>query len=101
MIPIAVSQRVDCHPDRGERRDALDQRWPHFLAACGLLPVVLPNRPELGVPLLDRTAPAGLLLTGGNDLAVMGGDAPERDETEAGWRTCCRGCPSPNATAWT
>jgi N5-(cytidine 5'-diphosphoramidyl)-L-glutamine hydrolase len=79
---IAVTQRVAALPDRGERRDCLDQAWSRFLAACGLLPVLLPNVPEVALQLCSAAGVAGLLLTGGNDLVAVGGDAPERDATE-------------------
>jgi gamma-glutamyl-gamma-aminobutyrate hydrolase PuuD len=80
---IAISQRVDILKDRNERRDALDQRWHDFLGACGFRALAMPNRDDAATDLLERLAPAGILLTGGNDLAVLGGDAPERDRTEA------------------
>ena len=82
MTLIAVSQRVDIHPERDERRDALDQSWPRFLEACGFVAVPVPNRPELARRLLHHAAIAGIVLTGGNDLVAYGGNAPERDETE-------------------
>lgn len=82
MRPVLVTQRVEEVRAYGERRDALDQRWPQFLAACGRLAVPVPNRSALAIGLADRVAPAGLLLTGGNDLMACGGNAPERDETE-------------------
>jgi hypothetical protein len=44
--------------------------------------VRLPNVTEGARELCDRTGIAGLVLTGGNDLAALGGDAPERDTTE-------------------
>lgn len=82
---IAVSQRVDVIAGRDERRDALDQLWTGFLDACGLLPVAMPNAasPVLAAAWLEAVVPAGILLTGGNDLAAYGGDAPERDAVEA------------------
>ena len=43
MKAVAVTQRVSVIPAYGERRDCLDQAWTKFLAACGLLPVVLPT----------------------------------------------------------
>ena len=88
MRRVAITQRVVVDPAHGERRDALDQRWIDFLAACGLLPVPMPNRPETALALAAANEVSGLLLTGGNDLADYGGDAPERDSTEAaliGW----------------
>lgn len=82
MKTIAITQRVAVIPQYGERRDCLDQAWARFIAACGLLPLALPNIPEVALSLFGNVDVAGLLLTGGNDLAALGGDAPERDATE-------------------
>lgn len=79
---IAVSQRVEVLTDRGERRDALDQRWHGFLAACGARALPVPNHAGAAADLLRRFTPAAVLLTGGNDLEALGGDAPERDAVE-------------------
>jgi N5-(cytidine 5'-diphosphoramidyl)-L-glutamine hydrolase len=79
---IAITQRVAVVPGYGERRDCLDQAWPRFLAACGLLPVIVPNIPELALALCAKDEVDGLVLTGGNDLVSLGGEAPERDATE-------------------
>jgi N5-(cytidine 5'-diphosphoramidyl)-L-glutamine hydrolase len=82
MKTVAITQRVSVIPEHGERRDCLDQAWPRFMAACGLLPLVLPNVTDVALALCDSAGVAGLVLTGGNDLAALGGDAPERDATE-------------------
>ncbi|HTW89095.1 MAG TPA: gamma-glutamyl-gamma-aminobutyrate hydrolase family protein [Candidatus Binataceae bacterium] len=82
MKAVAVTQRVSVVPAYGERRDCLDQAWTRFLAACGLLPVLLPNVIDAALALCEGAGIAGLVLTGGNDLAVLGGDAPERDDVE-------------------
>jgi len=82
MIRVGVTQRVAVIPSYGERRDCLDQNWSRFLAACGLAPVLLPNIPELSLLLCTEHRISGLILTGGNDLTSLGGDAPERDATE-------------------
>jgi len=82
MKTVAVTQRVSVVPAYGERRDCLDQAWTKFLAACGLLPLLLPNVVETALALCERADIAGLVLTGGNDLAALGGDAPERDAVE-------------------
>jgi N5-(cytidine 5'-diphosphoramidyl)-L-glutamine hydrolase len=79
---VAVTQRVAVLPERAERRDCLDQAWSRFLAACGLRPLLLPNVREVALELCTHSDLAGLLLTGGNDLAALGGDAPERDTVE-------------------
>ena len=64
------------------RRDCLDQAWTKFLAACELLPVLLPNVTDAALAIFETAGIAGLVLTGGNDLAALGGDAPERDDVE-------------------
>jgi N5-(cytidine 5'-diphosphoramidyl)-L-glutamine hydrolase len=82
MRLVALTQRVAQIADRAERRDCLDQAWPRFLSACGLRPLALPNLPEVALGMCAELDVAGVLLTGGNDLAELGGDAPERDATE-------------------
>ena len=82
MKAVAITQRVSVVPAYGERRDCLDQAWTKFLAACGLLPVLLPNVTEAALALCEGADIGGLVLTGGNDLAALGGDAPERDAVE-------------------
>jgi N5-(cytidine 5'-diphosphoramidyl)-L-glutamine hydrolase len=82
MKTVAVTQRVAVVAEYAERRDCLDQAWPRFLAACGLLPLPLPNLIEVALALCDNAGICGLVLTGGNDLATLGGEAPERDAVE-------------------
>jgi N5-(cytidine 5'-diphosphoramidyl)-L-glutamine hydrolase len=79
---IAVTQRVEVVPAYNERRDCLDQAWSKFLAECGVLAVPVPNVVEVALGLCEKANVSGLLLTGGNDLALLGGDAPERDAVE-------------------
>jgi gamma-glutamyl-gamma-aminobutyrate hydrolase PuuD len=87
MLPlVAVSQRVDLVlRDNGdpERRDALDQAWPRFLAAAGFRAVPMPNHAATALALFTSLPVRGLLLTGGNNLVAYDGDAPERDATES------------------
>lgn len=86
MKIVAVSQRVDLHPERRERRDALDQRVGWWLAQAGYCPLPVPNTLAGGpggadLPAwLAATGAAAVVLSGGNDL----GQAPERDATERG-----------------
>ena len=82
MKKVGITQRVSVIREYGERRDCLDQAWPRFLAACGLTPLALPNVIEVAMALCADADVTGLVLTGGNDLATLGGDAPERDATE-------------------
>lgn len=88
---VAVTQRVMVTAEHQERRDCLDQRWSAFLHACDLTPLVVPNDPAAALALVDAARPVGLVLTGGNDLAAYGGDAPERDATEQALVTWCAG----------
>jgi len=83
MTLLAVSQRVLPAGVSLERRDALDQAWIPFLLAAGLTPVPVPNVVAGAQKLLADLQPHGILLTGGNDLSAYGGDAPDRDDTEA------------------
>ncbi len=80
MKTVAVSQRVVVDSPHGTRRDCLDQVWPKFLLDCGLLPIPVPNSVDAALQICANVD--GIVLTGGNDLAAYGGDAPDRDETE-------------------
>lgn len=82
MKLVLLSQRVEVLTDRGERRDAVDQRLVAWLAQAGYLALPVPNQPELVDEYWLRFRPHAVLLSGGNDLASHGGDAPERDATE-------------------
>lgn len=82
MKLVAVTQRVTVEPRYHERRDSLDQAWSRFLAEVDLLPIPIPNCARVAKALADAVPIEGLLLTGGEDLAVYGGSTPERDDTE-------------------
>lgn len=82
MRRVAVTQRVELVSAYAERRDALDQRWTAFLARCGLIPLLVPNNPEILAGLLEGADISGVVLTGGGNLMPYGGNAPERDRTE-------------------
>ncbi len=84
LVKVAVSQRVDLWPQRGERRDALDQRLVQWLAAAGCCAIPVPNTqaPTGTAGLagwLAAIRPAAVVLSGGNDI----GEVPERDATES------------------
>lgn len=82
MRRIAVSQKIEWDPLQQARCDALDRRWLDFFELFDFLPLLIPNRISLAAALVKEFEPDGILLTGGAELAVYGGDAPERDETE-------------------
>ena len=84
MRPILVTQRVVVAGSGQERRDALAQDWTGFLHAAGLVAVPVPNRRDAAEALSAAVPWHGVLLTGGNDLESLGGDAAERDAVE-GW----------------
>lgn len=75
-----ISQRVTIDPGHGERRDALDQRWGHYLGAAladlQLFPMA--NTTSAVTNWCEAVSPQLIILTGGNDL----GEAPERDAAE-------------------
>jgi putative glutamine amidotransferase len=77
---IGLSMRVVTASDRGERRDALAQDWPKFLAGvlaeCAWLPV--PNVGGRADRFAETWALDAIILTGGDDI----GATPERDATE-------------------
>jgi gamma-glutamyl-gamma-aminobutyrate hydrolase PuuD len=78
---VAVSQRVDDYPQRQETRDALDQRLIQWLHTAGYLAYPVPNvllDANALAAWLDRLQPAGIVLSGGNDLGQVG----SRDRTE-------------------
>jgi len=81
MTLVAVTQRM-FHADGNELREGLDTRWRAFLRICGITALPLPNDPEMAIALLEHVRPAGILLTGGDDLQVLGGTAIEREDTE-------------------
>jgi putative glutamine amidotransferase len=83
MRRVAVTQRVELVAAYAERRDALDQRWASFLGRCGLIPLLVPNNAEILAGLLEGAGISGVVLTGGGNLMPYGGNAPERDRTEA------------------
>ena len=83
MKKIVYSQRVEVIENYHERRDCADQMIPRFLKACGYLPIPVYNIPELVDELLEEVQPDGILLTGGNSLKSYGGNAPEKDKTDA------------------
>ena len=83
MKAVAVTQRVAVEPRYGERRDCLDQAWTKFLLACDLLPIPVPNDTAASQAFCSGDGIQGIVLTGGNDLAAYGGDAPERDAVES------------------
>ncbi|MDS4013419.1 MAG: gamma-glutamyl-gamma-aminobutyrate hydrolase family protein [Candidatus Accumulibacter sp.] len=89
MKIVAVSQRIDFHRERGETRDALDQRLISFLLAAGCLPVPVPNNLSLDETTeesaqvrlndwLTTLAIGAIVLSGGNDI----GQYEVRDRTE-------------------
>jgi N5-(cytidine 5'-diphosphoramidyl)-L-glutamine hydrolase len=82
MNTVAVTQRVTVDPVHGYRRDCLDQIWIKFLRHCGLVPVPVPNVVGAALALCETASVQAIVLTGGNNLAAYGGDAPDRDATE-------------------
>ena len=83
---VAVSQRIDWLAHRNERRDSLDQGWAGFCNAIGMGMVPVPNRLGSLEQWLARLNPSALILSGGNDVALVAGKEShfaERDLAEA------------------
>lgn len=75
--------RVDAHKDRGERRDAIDQRLIRFLSTCQLTPVLIPNNKKAASFLLESIDLKGILFSGGNVISSIDDqESPERSEVE-------------------
>lgn len=83
MKRVLFTQRVLIKEDYGERWDCADQRIASFICACGFVPIPVPNCAESIKDFLAALQPVGIVLTGGNSLVKYGGDAPERDATDA------------------
>ena len=56
MRTVAITQRVTGVAAYAERRDGLDQAWARFMAACGLMPLPLPNVPDVALAIWHATA---------------------------------------------
>jgi putative glutamine amidotransferase len=85
LMRVGLTQRVEDLPDRGERRDCLDQAWARLLVPNGFVPVPLCNAVEDVAGYVEALNLDGFILTGGNDLEVLPDArtaAPERDAFE-------------------
>lgn len=82
MLNIGLTQRV-FENQYHERWDVLAQSWTNFLAAFSARPVPIPNRLDDISQFTQDFRLNGIILTGGNDLAAYGGQAPERDALES------------------
>ncbi|MFP6749345.1 MAG: gamma-glutamyl-gamma-aminobutyrate hydrolase family protein [Alphaproteobacteria bacterium] len=94
MHRIGLSQRIDGVPGRDERRDGLDLRWYSLCKDMGVLAIPLPNGPATATELVDGLGLAGIILTGGNDVAEApqaANVAPERDRLERALIALCLG----------
>lgn len=82
MKKVLYTQRVEIIESYGERRDCADIEIANFILECGYMPIPINNIPKYVCEYVEQINPVGIVLTGGNDLAKYGGNAPERDETE-------------------
>lgn len=82
MKTVIYTQRVEVVEAYQERRDCADQRIADFIFACGFLPIPVPNKSDLAEAIIKELQPAGIILTGGNSLALYGGNALERDSMD-------------------
>jgi len=80
MKIVGITQKVEI--DEREEKDVLDHKWIDFCKACHFTPLILPNNPSIALLLIKKIKIEGLILTGGNTLCTLGGNAIKRDETE-------------------
>ena len=73
MRTVLVTQRLVEETNYTETREALDVRWGRFFAELGLLPV--PMSYDVDPSEYAAVNPVGVVLTGGNDVAVCN-DSP-------------------------
>lgn len=85
MNTVIFTQRVEIIESYHERRDCADQRISQFIHACGYIPLAVPNQAEMAAEVIDNVKPVAIVLTGGNSLVKYGGNAPERDATDAAY----------------
>jgi gamma-glutamyl-gamma-aminobutyrate hydrolase PuuD len=73
MLPssklVGITQRVVQVPNREETRDALDQAWAAFLAACGFDMIPIPNRLDDPVAYLEHVGVDAIILSGGGNVS--------------------------------
>lgn len=71
MIPkILVTQRLELVASYKEEREVLDVRWYQLLRKCGMLPIPVSYK-VTAREYFKNFEPAGILLTGGNDLSCV------------------------------
>ena len=78
MRKVLITQRLVSNADYPEERDALDVRWAPLLREVGLVPVPVPSAVNVDEFLAAVGDVAGLILSGGNDLAVVNDNALSR-----------------------
>jgi len=84
MRNILVTQHLFENSSYPETREGLDINWSKFLFSCGFFPIPISIKlsPDL---YFDKFKPAGILLTGGNDLSRFSPDnslSKMRDQLE-------------------
>ncbi len=82
---ILMTMRNDKLHDRNEVRSSIDTSWFHIGRVSGLRFELVPNDPDYVKQYLDDLPHQGLLLTGGNNLAVTGisnAEEQQREEVE-------------------
>jgi gamma-glutamyl-gamma-aminobutyrate hydrolase PuuD len=66
---IALTQRTNSLPDRGETLDCIDQAWTRFLTRCDIDFFLVPNDHLDPVGYVKNLGGNGLILSGGGDVS--------------------------------
>ena len=70
MKKVLVTQRLDQNHSYYEIRQGLDIKLTEYIYACGFMPIIVPFIKDVA-EFIKQTKPAGLILSGGNDLTQI------------------------------
>lgn len=82
MKKILITSRLIKKASFDETHFSLDVRWLDFFEKCNLQPIVVPPRVKVLKEIFKSLEFDGILLTGGGDIAELGGCDYERDDVE-------------------
>ncbi len=82
MKKILITSRIIERAINDEKHFSLDIRWLDFLTRCKLLPIIVPPNLKILKYIIDTSEYHGILLSGGGNIAELGGMDHDRDIVE-------------------